>query len=68
YSQCLFFEITFMTITPAERLFRATLSIFGAGLQLSGALRSINCLRALGPSFSATVAPDGLNRTTVCMI
>jgi hypothetical protein len=34
----------------AESLFRATLSIFGMRRQLSGALRIISCLRALGPS------------------
>jgi hypothetical protein len=51
--QCCVSKISLITITPAESLFRATLSIFGHGVklcairhQLSAALRIINCLRA----------------------
>ena len=49
--QCRVSEVTVISHYAAESLFRATLSIFGIRRQLSAALRIIDCMRALGPSF-----------------
>ncbi len=50
-NQCRVSEVIVMSHDKVESLFRATLSIFGIRRQLRGALRIINCLRALARVF-----------------